>query len=263
MVSVMESVTAIRPTGPINFGSSSEAKPLQRMRALGHWTKYGAGVLALGCLGADRGVREWCMVQRGGVTMFQFRTNGLEVAAARYNELSASCMRLVEGLNAEQIGYCVRHVEEAKQALVSFDEAVVTAVPRHTREAACRPRSGGATGRTVAGRLPIVFTKGWIRVIAAALSDIRQSVACQLAMDTTASNTAKLSLALGSLLSSGRLHTELVKLTLCDRDEDHCFALLTCARRSIAEEHRRREGEVPVDCMVTPILVEEQVEAVE
>ena len=169
-------------------------------------------------------------------------------------------MRLVEGLNAEQIGYCVRHVEEAKQALVTFDEAVVTAVPRHTREAACRPRSGGATGRTVAGRLPIVFTKGWIRVIAAALSDIRQSVACQLAIDTMASKPTKLSLALGSLLSSGRLHRELVKLTLRDRDEDHCFALLKCARQLIAEEHTIREGEVLVDREVRSILVDEQAE---
>ena len=135
MVSVLETVASLRPTGPINFGSSSDAKALQQMRALGHWAKYGAGVVALGCLGQDRGVREWCMVQLGGVTMFQFRTNGLEVAAARYNELSASCMRLAEGLHGEQIGCCVRHVEEAKQALVAFVEAVVTALPRCTREA--------------------------------------------------------------------------------------------------------------------------------
>ena len=115
-------------------------------------------------------------------------------------------------------------------------------------------------GRTVAGRLPVTFTKGWIRVIAAALSDIRQSVACQLAIDTMASETTKLSLALGSLVSSGRLHAELVKLTLRGRDEDHCFALLMCARQSIFEEHTVREGEVLVDREVTPILVDEPVE---
>ena len=260
MVSVVATVASLRPTGPINFGNSSEAKELQKLRALGHWMKYGAGVVALGCIRADRGVREWCMVQRGGVTMFQFRTNGLEVAAARYNELSAACMRLIEVLDGEQIGCCVGYIEEAKQALVTFDEAVVTALPQRTREASCRPRSRGAMGRTMAGCLPIVFTKGWILVIAAALSDIRQSVACQLAIDTMASKPTKLSLALGSLLSSGRLHRELVKLTLRDRDEDHCFALLKCARQLIAEEHTIREGEVLVDREVRPILVDEQAE---
>ena len=188
--------------------------------------------------------------------MFQLWTNGLEVAAAKYNELAESCERLMEGLREHSIVDCVEHIEDAKRRLVAVDAAIRNALPGASRGAACRPVS--STSGAVAGVLPIIFTSGWIRVVGAALCDIRQNVACQLAMDAGASETTRSSLSSGTLLSNGLLHSELVKLTVVDRARDHSWVVISCVRACVLIEHALRKIEVPVgDGQVpAPVLVD-------
>ena len=256
MVSVLTELKILRPTGPINFGGNRLGQELKGLRARGLWSEYARGVVSLGDLGEPTGVKEWCLTQSTGVTMFQLWTNGLEVAAAKYNELAESCERLLEGLRQPGIGDCVEYIEEAKRRLVAVDAAIRTALPGASRGAACRPVS--STSGVVAGVLPIIFTSGWIRVVTAALCDIRQNVACQLAMDAGASENTKVSLRSGTLLSNGLLHSELVKLTVVDRAKDHSWFVMSCARACVLLEHALREIEVPIGegQVLAPVLID-------
>jgi hypothetical protein len=256
MVSVVRELKILRPTGPINFGRNRLGQELKDLRARGLWSEYARGVVSLGDLAEPTGGREWCLIQSTGVTMFQLWTNGLEVAAAKYNELAASCDRLLEGLRQSEIGDSVDYIEDAKRRLDAVDVALGNALPGASREAACRPVS--STSGVVAGVLPSIFTASWIRVVRAALCDIRQSVACQLAMDAGASEKTRFSLSSGALLSNGMLHSELMKLTVVERANDHSWIVMSCTRACVLTEHALREIEVPmVDGQVpVPVLVD-------
>lgn len=231
MVSVIEAVTALRPTGPIIF-EDAEGCTLKELRASGDWAAYAARLEGMGGLKQERGKREWCAAQGGGVTMFLLWTNGLEVAAANYNELAASCATLLLGLRVGPICECVPLVLATEQRLMAFDKTMEIALPGGRREA-------------VNNRLPVLFTRAWVAVVKAGLCDIRQIIACQLATDANASEETRIALLLGSLVSAAQVHAWLVKLTTRRRTGDYSWDLLGAMREGIYAEYDLRVAETP------------------
>jgi len=220
MAFVLSSVLPMYFTTPVQFKGHPAQARLKNLRAACDWPSYAQEAAQQRSMSTQVSLFQWCLPGAGGGTVFSFASLEIEALVAHYNVLAGVCVDLVAGVRA---GEWVNVGELSPRAAVFlniFDEAANELFTVEGRDASCRPHMPGKESVATAGMLPCVFSRAWVDVVATALSDVRQCVACHNATVQHASDETLVALEKGAMVTMASLCHSLVTISLMPRSGD-------------------------------------------
>lgn len=257
MAFVLSGIENLQFTTPINLGTGRLNDQLQQLRSSHQWVSYSRVLKQVQRAKIQPQLFEWCIPSVDKATVLRSNSIDTEIAISAYNALADECVVVSHMIANGQWDNLTGAFVNVTRAVDEFNGVCDDVFSPRGRAALCRPVGVGP--RTVAGVLPMVFSVEWTTILMAAITDLRQCVACQRAVGAGATEKAVVALEKGALATVGLLHAALVVATNHQREGDASWEQLCKWLGEAYNEHELRATEITLHdyqhANVEPVLV--------
>ena len=267
MAFVINNVREMYFTTPVQFKGHPAQAHLRSLRSACEWEGYAQAVAGGLCKCPNVTLFQWCLPGGGGGTVFSFASMEIEALVARYNVLAGWCGKLGGCVQAGVWSEAGELISKVIGALEEFDRVADELLTAEGREASCRPHMFAKVSIATAGMLPCVFSRAWVVLMARALADVRQCLACENAAALHATEEALVALEKGAITTMARLWCTLSAFSVLPRTGDVAWTALAWHRTVACEELLARELEFsrwgPAVRDAEAVIIAENLEEVE